>query len=249
MAKVLISRLSLFVVLGASAACTVHKQEIPDFSGPSGYALSLALAATPDRISQDGVSQSRVVATLRDSSGKAVPNAALQVLTAVNSSLSNFGTVSAPTVYTGSDGKATVFYTAPAASPFMAGSPSTRVSIYISPVGTDYQSATAEHVDILVTPPPVPVAGVGSPVASVTMNPASPKVGQVVLFDASASTAGTGHRLSSYYWSFGDSQTNDEHGSDASHVYLASGTYSMILGVVDDAGQMSSTFRTIVVTP
>jgi PKD repeat protein len=249
MSKVLISRLPLVIVLAATAGCTVHKQEMPELTGPSAYAVSLTLAATPDRLSQDGLSQSRIVATLRDSSGKAVPNAALQVLTAVSSSVSNFGSVSAPTIFTGSDGKATLIYTAPAAPPFLAGTPSTRVSIYVSPVGTDYQSANAEHVDILVTPPPVPVAGAGSPTASLTMSPASPKVGQNVTFDASSSTAASGHRLTTYYWSFGDSLPNDEHGTDASHVYLTSGTYTMILGVVDEAGQMSSTFRTVVVTP
>lgn len=249
MSKVLISRLPLLLVLAASAACTIHDQEMPPLTGPSEYALSVSLSATPDRLSQDGVSQSRVVATLRDANGKGVPNAALQVLTAVNGYLSNFGTVSAPTVFTGSDGRATVFYTAPATSPFMAGTPSTRVSIYVSPVGTDYQAANAEHVDLMVTPPPIPVAGAGSPTANVTMNPASPRVGQVVTFDASSSTAGPGHRLATYYWSFGDSQPNDEHGTDASHTYVSSGTYTMILGVVDEAGQMASTFRTIVVTP
>jgi PKD repeat protein len=249
MSKVMLSRVPLLVVLAASAACTVHPQEIPPLAGPSELALALVVAATPDRIAQDGISQSRLVATLRDADGKPVVNRGLQVLTAVNNSIANFGTLSATTVFTGADGTATVVYTAPATSSFMTGTASTRVSIYFSPIGTNYQTANFTHVDILVTPPPVPVPGPGAPIASVSMSPSSPKIGQNVLFDASSSTPGAGHQLVNYYWEFGDGLPNDEHGSDASHTYTSVGTFTMVLGVVDEAGQISSTYRTVIVTP
>ena len=90
---------------------------------------------------------------------------------------------------------------------------------------------------------------VGAPTASVTYSPASPKVGQLVTFNAAASAAQAGHQIVTWYWDFGDGLANDEHGNDASHVYQAAGTYYMVLGVTDDAQRMDSDVKTIVVTP
>ena len=82
-----------------------------------------------------------------------------------------------------------------------------------------------------------------------TYSPGAPKVGQLVAFDASTSQAGAGHTIANYFWDFGDGRPNDEHGSDASHAYPAAGTYTMVLGVIDELGRIASTFNTVVVTP
>jgi PKD repeat protein len=70
----------------------------------------------------------------------------------------------------------------------------------------------------------------------------------VISFNAAASQPATGRSLVTYVWDFGDNKVNDEHGSDASHAYFSAGTYTMVLGVVDDAGKVGSSIHTIVVT-
>ena len=116
-------------------------------------------------------------------------------------------------------------------------------------VGSDYQTAHTQHIDILVTPPPLPQPAPDGPTASVSVSTTTPKVGAIVTFDASASQAGPGHSIVNYFWDFGDGQPNDEHGFDASHAYSAPGTYTMTVGVVDELGRIASTFRTVTVTP
>ena len=68
------------------------------------------------------------------------------------------------------------------------------------------------------------------------------------MFDASSSQAAAGRRIVTYAWDFGDNQANDEHGSDASHPYTSAGSYTVVLGVVDDLGRVGSSIRTIAVT-
>ena len=68
------------------------------------------------------------------------------------------------------------------------------------------------------------------------------------MFDASGSQPAAGHSIVSYFWDFGDGRLNDEHGNDASHAYAAAGTYTMVLGVTDEAGHSNSTFKQIVVS-
>ena len=58
------------VAAGAAAGCTTSDQEAPALSGPSEFGQSMSVTATPDRLSQDGVSQARVEATVRNAEGK-----------------------------------------------------------------------------------------------------------------------------------------------------------------------------------
>jgi PKD repeat protein len=234
-----------------SAACTVHQTEAPPLTGPSELALSLTMAASPDHVTQDGSSTATIAITARDVNGKPLPNVELRFDIAVNNQITEFGSLSSKTAFTNSSGRAAVVYTAPAASPFLASSQSTVVSIIAEPVGTNYAISNFlfRQVDLLVAPPPPPPPVVGAPTASVTYSPASPKVGQLVTFNAAASAAQAGHQIVTWYWDFGDGLANDEHGNDASHVYQAAGTYYMVLGVTDDAQRMDSDVKTIVVTP
>jgi PKD repeat protein len=246
MGRVLLSRLVVFASLGVSA-CTVQQAEIPSLAGPSEFANSLSLSATPDSITQDGFSQSTVLITARNTSGQADPNLQLQLSLYVDGSPVSFGTLSAYTVYTGSDGKARAQYTAPTSSPFAAGGPGRRVTIYATPIGTNRMSNVRQAVTVLVTPPPAPSVQLGAPTATVTYLPAAPKVGGAVTFDGSRSAASSGS-IVTYVWDFGDSTFNDEHGVDASHVYGAAGIYTMVLGVIDESGRLGSAIKTIVVT-
>jgi PKD repeat protein len=246
MGRVLLSRLVVFASLSVSG-CTLQQAEIPPLAGPSEFADSLSLSATPDSIVQDGFSQSSVLITARNVSGQGDSNVQLHLSLSVDGSPVNFGSLSAYTVYTGSDGKARVQYTAPTASPFAVGGPPRRVTIYATAVGTNQMSSMRQAVTLLVTPPSAPPTEFGAPTARVTYSPAAPKVGALVTFNASQSSASSGS-IVSYVWDFGDDTFNDEHGVDASHVYGTAGTYTMILGVIDENGRLGSDIKTIVVT-
>jgi PKD repeat protein len=236
-------RLSLCVSIALAAGCTVHQAETPGLTGPSELALSFAVTATPDFLVQNGFSPSTIVVTARGPNGGPVAGRdfALTLQPA-------FGTLSSKTVRTGSDGTGTAIYTPPTASPFVYGAPATTVFVFATSIGSDRQTANTQSAAIRVSPPPVPTDP-GRPTASVTYSPSSPKVGDLIMFDASGSFAAPGNRIQQYYWDFGDGLPNGEQGNDASHIYLTAGTYTMVLGVVDDAGRIGSTFKTIVVTP
>ena len=49
--------------LTLGSACTMKSQEAPPLSGPSEYATSIAIAASPDVLTQDGASQALVTVT------------------------------------------------------------------------------------------------------------------------------------------------------------------------------------------
>jgi PKD repeat protein len=234
-----------------SAGCTVHQTEAPSLTGPSELALSLNIAASPDHVAQDGSSTSTIAVTARDFNGKPMANVELRFDIVVNNQVTQFGSLSTKTAVTNGSGRATVVYTPPAASPFLTGGQSTVVTITAEPVGTNYSISRVldRQVALLVAPPPAPPPVAGAPTASVTYLPASPKVGQLVTFNAAASAAQAGHQIVSWYWDFGDALANDEHGNDASHIYLTAGTYYMVLGVTDDLGRVNSDVKTIVVTP
>lgn len=249
MSKVLIARVSFVAACAVAwSACSVQDTTIPDLAGPSGFAQSLSLSVTPDNITEDG-SQSVVVATLLKADGSPASNVALKLTTSVNGSSVDFGVLSSRTIYTDASGKAATVYTAPVASAFFYGGPSKLLAIEVVPVGSNYDvsSPPFQRATIKITPPPT-TPQPGAPQASVTYTPAAPKVGQVINFDASESQAASGHTNVNYFWDFGDGRAHDEHGNDASHTYSAAGTYTVTLGVQDDAGRIASTFRTIVVT-
>jgi PKD repeat protein len=231
-----------------ASGCTVHQTEAPDLTGPSEFALSVAMAASPDTLFSGGLQQSSISVVARDPSGAPKANQTFRLNTAVGGAYVTYGTLSLQTVVTGSDGRATAIYTMPAFTPFDAGTPSRQVSVVATPIGTDYSGAVSHSVDLLVVPPPVPTAVTGSPTASLTASTAAAKVGQLVTFDGSGSQASSGRSIALYYWNFGDGLLNEEHGSDASHVFTTPGTYTVVLGIQDDLGRTGSTFKTIVVS-
>jgi PKD repeat protein len=66
-------------------------------------------------------------------------------------------------------------------------------------------------------------------------SPASPVVGQQVLFNADPVQTSQGHNVTSFSWSFGD-QGNGS-GPQALHTYAQAGAYNVVLTVVDDLGR------------
>jgi hypothetical protein len=250
MSKALLVRSSLFATLALGfAACTVHQTPAaPDLSGPSSFGHWLQVTATPDNIAADG-SMSVVSATVLDDKGQGLAGVPLQASISISGTTVDYGDLSQRTVYTNDQGQAKITYFSPIMTGFFAGTPGREVWVTMVPVGQNYLTAVPVHAVIKVTPPPVPRLGADSPIADVTYSPTSPSVGQLVLFDASTSVAAAGHSIVSYFWDFGDARpfANDEHGSDASHAYVAPGTYTMVIGVTDEAGHSNSTYKTIVV--
>ena len=79
-----------------------------------------------------------------------------------------------------------------------------------------------------------------SPVASFTWTPQNPKTGETVVFTDTS----TGNPTS-WTWNFGDNQTST--GTNPSHVYATSGTYTVNL-TVSTAGASNSTTRQVTIT-
>jgi len=84
-------------------------------------------------------------------------------------------------------------------------------------------------------------------VAAFTFSPVTPEVLQLVNFNASTSTPGTGRTITSYNWDFGDGVTKT--GVTNVHDYEKVGIYLVTLTVLDDLGKPTSTSQSITVRP
>ena len=93
--------------------CVAHQVEPPPLSGPSDLALSLSVTASPETINQDGASQSRITISAIGPDGKAKASLPVRVDMALSGVAQDFGTLSARSVVTNTDGKAFVVYTEP----------------------------------------------------------------------------------------------------------------------------------------
>lgn len=243
--------------------CTVHQAETPDLSGPSEFALSFGLTATPDSISQDGGSQSAIAVTAFDATGKPKVGVTFRLDTFVQGTAVDYGTLSGKTIVTGSDGVARAMYTAP--PPLPAGSnlpscgsvgaslPGGCINIVATPVGTNFATAATQSVEIHLLPLGVVLPPAQTPTASFTIAPASPAANAPAQFDASASCAGpTGASAScpssagtivSYAWEFSDGGTAS--GRVVSHTFSLAQTFSVTLTVTNDRGRSASSTQQV----
>ena len=182
-------RSTLILILAAvCAACTVSKDTPPPLQGPSELGLSVTLFANPDVLSQDGASQSQIVIETRDANGQTAPNIAVRAEIVVSGTPVDFGTLSARSVVTGSDGRATLTYTAPASVSSV--DTGTIVNIRITPSGTNQSNAVGRVVNIRLVPPGIIIAG--GPIPKFTVTPATPTPFTDTLFDATTSLAAVG---------------------------------------------------------
>src|SRR5215510_4533496 len=97
----------------AMTGCTVHKQETPPLTGPSGLGTNLVVTVSPDTVSQDGASQSLVQIVATDNNGQPKRNVSMRIELAVDGFLTDYGQLSARNVVTDANGRAAVVYTAP----------------------------------------------------------------------------------------------------------------------------------------
>lgn len=216
------------------AGCTVSHTPAPPLQGPSELGLSLTITANPDVLSMDGASQSRINIEARDANGQLLPNKQLRVEISANGQLVDFGSLNARTVVTGSNGQATVIYTAPTA---VQGAIPT-LQIVVTPAGTDTNAAfpTSRFIAIRLVPPGV-IAG--PPTASFTVTPPNPAAFTDVLFDASGSKTSLGASIVTYSWDFGDGSSSTGPAVQVKHRFNSSATFRVALTVTDSNGLSS----------
>jgi PKD repeat protein len=225
--------------------CTMKKQETPDLSGPSEFGTSIVVSVSPDILSQDGTSQSMVTVSASDPNG---PKRGLTLRAEINVGgiPADFGSLSARSISTDSNGKAIFFYTAPAA-PSVAVDEGTVVTIVVTPTNDgDFGNAAPRVASIRLIPPGIIVPPDGLK-AAFTFSPSSPNDSQPVLFDASGSSAANGNAIASYSWNFGDGGSAS--GKLVSHAFRSGGTYVVTLTVSDSLGRTGQAAQTITVAP
>jgi PKD repeat protein len=224
------------------SACTVKKQETPALTGPSELSTAITITVSPDVLAQDGASQSLVTITARDQNGQPLRSQSLRVDMAVGDVLADFGTLSARSVVTDANGRATVTFTAPPA----AGGPvpATDVKILVTPSTSNFSNSTPRSATIRVVPTGITVPPRTGVTPSFTVNPATPNDHETALFDAtqSASTSGT---IVQWLWNFDDGTTAS--GELVQHAFKSAGSYGVTLTVVDSIGASNSTTRNVTV--
>lgn len=226
------------LALGVSA-CTTKKTEPPVSSGPSEFGTSVALAASPNLLPQDGVSQSQIVVTARDANSQPLANLALRAEIAVGGTITDFGRLSQKSLSTGSDGRATIVYTAPA--PVDNIDRQTTVTILVTPLTGDARGDQARSIDIRLVP--TGTVGGETDVPQINLSPSSPMQLQTVTFDASDPNLDA--NLVKYEWDFGDGSKGT--GRVTSHQFRDAGNFSVTLTVTDIAGRKGSRTRNVAV--
>jgi len=221
-------------------ACTTKKTEPPDLSGPSELGTSLAIAANPDTLTQDGQSRSTIVVTARNANGQPLPNLSLRADISVNGVVTDFGTLSAKNLATDASGIATFVYQAPEAVD--SADHNTMVTIKVTPQSGDARGDLARTIQIRLVPEGT-VSGGLAQVPDFIVSPSAPKQLESVVFDASDPKLDA--TLVGYSWDFGDGSSGT--GRSTSHQYRDAGTFSATLTVTDTGGSMGSRSKTVTV--
>src|SRR5262245_59908752 len=233
--------LRTIVAIAASlsiAGCTLEDGKAPSPTGPSEFALSVVLSATPDRLPRDGSSQSVITVTVRDEASRPVAGQRLSVASSV-------GTLSTGDVVTNASGQGSVTFTAPD-----AGTVGNAAMISVVPFGTNAGNAVPRTLSIAFIGPSNTGAPRFAPVPFRVI-PSSPEAGVVTRFDASGSFDNSGNAATgvfdedvpcmdacSYFWDFGDGSTGV--GRVVSHTFSMGKTYIVTLTVTDLAGTGAS---------
>lgn len=245
--KAFIHRAVLLLPLFATA-CMVHDAEDPLLTGPSEFGLSLNMAAVPDLLARDGLSQSMIVITAFDPAGAPARGVQLRLDMIVNGVYQDVGLLSSKNLNTDANGRAVATYTAPPSSVAV-----NTIRIRVSPVGTNQQNTASspfgqfQSVDIRLVAPSTNTFG--APIASFNFSPTSGITTTTnVIFNAAASYAVTGSSISNYAWDWGDGTVDTVNSaSSEDHDWAAKGTYSVTLTVTDNVGMKASTTQFITV--
>jgi PKD repeat protein len=227
-----IQTLVAFAAVLLIAACTLEDGAGPALTGPSEFALSVSLSATPDQLPRDGSSQSVITVTVRDASSRPVAGQRLTVL-------SDVGTLSATDMVTNGGGQASVTFTAPE-----VGSLGNAALIFVTPIGTNAGNAVPRTLSIGFIGP----ANERVPKPEFSVTPNVPEVNAVARFDASATTDEEDKPCLGaclYFWDFGDGATDA--GRIVNHVFTVGRIYTVTLTVIDAAGTRASIAKSVTV--
>lgn len=229
------TRIAVTIVTLAACGCSLEDASGPPLTGPSRFALSVTMTATPDRLPRDGSSQSVITLIVRDEGNRLVPGQRL--------TLTSNARLSATEIVTDASGQANFTVTAPPASALVGDV----VTVEAIPVGSSGASAIPRVVTVSLTGAAnttVPTAP-PAPTPPFTVIPTPPEVGQVVTFNASGWTDEGVPCLDAcgYSWNFGDGSTAA--GRIVNHAFSAAGTYTVTLTVTDSAGASASAFLAI----
>ncbi len=241
----------ILATLVASAACTTSQTTVPTPSGPSEFALSLRMTASPDTLTQDGAALSTIEVTAFDANGKKCAGLPVRMDMAVAGVIQDFGKLSARTIVTGTGGTAQTVYTAAPPPPASTGGSGTTVLIVATPSSSvrcgsndpvgSFAATNFSQVAIRLIPPGVILPPAGTPTAAFTMSPDKAVMNSPVVFDASASQPGTGAtQITSYSWNFGDGTTTAS-GRTTTHAFTSQQTFIVTLTVTNDRGLSAST--------
>src|SRR5438477_4215662 len=230
--------LGIAFALGVSA-CTVSQTETPALTGPSTFATSVRVTASPDILnmgpSATTIGQaSQIVVNAFDGNGQPKANQTVRPETVVHDAASDCGQLSPRTVMTGSDGRAVAVFTAPTTPPNCQNFNSDgTVSVRATPIGSQASPAAASSVNIaMVLPASTAVGGPFKATFSIV-----PIAGTLNFqFDASSAIS-PGHSVTGYVWTFSDGTT--KFGRVVTHDFGSKGTYLVTLTVTDDINQTS----------
>jgi PKD repeat protein len=228
--------LRTFVAIAATlpiAGCTLKDGEGPSPTGPSEFALSVVLSATPDQLPRDGSSQSVITVTVRDDASRPVGGQRLNVS-------SSLGALSATDLVTNSSGQASLTLTAP-----LPGTVGNAALVSVIPVGTNAGNAVPRTVSVFFTG----TSNSTRPSPAFNWTPTNPEVNASVRFDASLTSdeGAACFDACNYDWDFGDGSSAT--GRIVSHTFTAARTYTVTLNVTDAAGTSASIAHSVVVAP
>lgn len=232
------------MVAALVSGCTLDDVSPPPLQGPSELGLSLALSAIPDVLSHDGASQAQIIVQARDANGQPARSVTFRAeIQTPSGELVDCGTLSARTLTTNGDGRATFTYTAPM---FSCDPSSDLVIIRVVPFGTDAANTFARRVNIRLVPPGTVSAGGPTPAFTINGSDLTTTITPFVdvTFDASASRPGPGAAIVSYAWNFGDGTTTG--GQLAVHRF-SPGSYTVRLTVTDTNNQSRTIARAVTV--
>jgi hypothetical protein len=229
------------------SSCTMQEVDPPDLAGPSEFGTSIVVQTIPDVLQQDGASQSLITITARDPNGQPVRNVSLRAEIRVDGVPTDFGTISARNLVTGSDGRATLVYTAPV-SPSIGVDTFTIVDIVVTPIGSDFNNSAPRLASIRLVPPGVVVPPAGlDPYFS--FNPTTAADHEPIVFtacnDLARPCAPANNPIASLRWDFGDGETAN--GTQVTHAYDTPGTFVVRFTITDAIGRSASTTQTITI--
>jgi len=231
------SALLVIVTSLSVAGCTLDQATPPSLTGPSTFATNLIVTATPDTLVLNG-QQSVVTVEARQASGGPLPNLRIHL------DANGCGRFSSSDVVTGSDGRASVVFTAPSLPlplPECADAAG-GVTIVATAVGTNAQATSSSSAAIRFL---APSSSSATSVFAVNFLIApNPGTANVPVSFSDAGSVSPGHNITSFRWNWSDGASKS--GSSVTHDFGTPGTYTATLTITDDIGQSGS--KTALVT-